>query len=649
MDLGIDILGIRFLVGDLRFLVPYQAEYSLPLVLLSYLFAFTGSFAGLTVSGQISAAQTKVEKLFWLVLGACALGGAVWSMHFIGMLAYQLPIEIKYATTLTIISLLPSIGASFVVLWLLSRNSLAGYVYIIGGVVTGAGIGLMHFIGMEAMRANASMGYDPVLFVLSIVVAVTLAIIALFAKDKASLYFKRYGKLAARLVAAAIMALAISGMHYTAMTSITFYEGMLCAKGGETLNGDSLYRIVFVAMFGFILLVLLAAKTQGNRAKANLLSAIIKNNMDGIIITNQQGIITLFSPAAERLFGYRSDEIIGQRFSNLIPNNKRKKYDYLLSKYGIKLYKKFIGRNREIDIQIKNGKIVPVEIGITEVQLGQEAIFSATVRDITQRRSMEQTEKQAVKELSNALDQQKKLNQVQREFVAMASHEFRTPLAIIDSCAQRIHRRKHKLMPEDVDKFSNRTREAVKRMIELVESTLSAERMNAGQLELELDECDPKQVILEICRRQEEMGSNISISTDLDMLPSKILADAGALDQIFTNLMSNAVKYTTSKPIVKIAARCEGADIIIEFSDNGIGIDSADLPRMFERFFRAKTSTGIAGTGIGLNLVKMLVESHGGTISVESEKGVGSTFKVYLPTVMSSPITDQQQVAKVAC
>ena len=175
---GTNILGINFLTGDLSLMVPYAADYSMPLVALSYLFAFFGSLAGLTVSRQLVGAKSRAERVFWLVVGAAALGGAVWSMHFIAMLAYRLPFDVSYNILVTIVSAVPSVGASVVVLYLLSRRTISRTSIVLGGVLTGAGIGAMHFIGMEAMRANASMGYDPTLFALSIVVAVILAIVA---------------------------------------------------------------------------------------------------------------------------------------------------------------------------------------------------------------------------------------------------------------------------------------------------------------------------------------------------------------------------------------------------------------------------------------------------------------------------------------
>ena len=126
---------------------------------------------------------------------------------------------------------------------------------------------------------------------------------------------------------------------------------------------------------------------------------------------------------------------------------------------------------------------------------------------------------------------------------------------------------------------------------------------------------------------------------DLDRLPELIDADRQTLEQVFTNLLSNAVKYAPSAPDIHVSGWEECGNVKIAIRDNGIGIDTEDLPRMFQRYFRARTSTGIAGTGIGLNLVKQIVELHQGSIEVASERGLGSTFTVTLPMKPGSGMT----------
>jgi PAS domain S-box-containing protein len=236
-------------------------------------------------------------------------------------------------------------------------------------------------------------------------------------------------------------------------------------------------------------------------------------------------------------------------------------------------------------------------------------------------------------ELKEALGKEQALNKLQREFVSMASHEFRTPLAIIDGIAQRMKRKvdKAQLTPEDAAQRIEKIRKAVARMTRLMESTLAAASMQEGKIEIAIEPCDIGKVVIEACARQQEISNDHVISCDLAHLPEAIQADAGFLEQVLTNLLSNAVKYAPDAPNIEVKAHTAGDQVVISVRDHGIGIDEDDLCRIGERFFRARTSTGIAGTGIGFNIAKTLVEMHDGAVSVESKKGVGSTFTVRLP------------------
>lgn len=235
--------------------------------------------------------------------------------------------------------------------------------------------------------------------------------------------------------------------------------------------------------------------------------------------------------------------------------------------------------------------------------------------------------------LKKALDREKELNALQREFVSMASHEFRTPLAIIDSTAQRMISRvnQDRLTPDDALGRIDKIREAVQRMTRLMESTLAAARLQEGRIKIEIAPCSPRTIIDNVCRRQQEIARGHDIRWHCETLPKTIEADEGAMEQVLANLLSNAVKYSPEASEIDVTAGVDGLFIEIAVRDSGIGIDEDELDRLGERFFRAKTSTGIEGTGIGLNLVRTLVEMHGGSLAVESRKGKGSTFSVRFP------------------
>jgi len=252
--------------------------------------------------------------------------------------------------------------------------------------------------------------------------------------------------------------------------------------------------------------------------------------------------------------------------------------------------------------------------------------------------------KEKAEELEIALSKEKELNDLQRQFVSMASHEFRTPLAIIDSTAQRLIRLtgKNSLSPENALERFGKIRDSVQRMTRLMESVLTAAKMEEGKINVEIGPCQIAKVINDVCSRQQEIAKAHVISCKLDDIPEIVQADSGALGQVLENLLSNAEKYAPNSPEIKVKAYTELGDVVISVHDEGIGIDEDELDRIGERFFRAKTSAGTPGTGIGLNLSIKLLELHGGSLRVESRKLIGSTFTIRIPIAGPQPSESSQ-------
>jgi PAS domain S-box-containing protein len=250
-------------------------------------------------------------------------------------------------------------------------------------------------------------------------------------------------------------------------------------------------------------------------------------------------------------------------------------------------------------------------------------------------------------ELERMLDQERHINTLQRQFVSMASHEFRTPLAVIDGAAQRLVRRKEAITPEFIAEKTELIRSSVSRMLELMESILAAGRLDHGRITIVQKPVSLSEIIATCSSRQESIRHSHRFLLDLDRLPPIICADRTALEQIFSNLFSNAVKYAPNSPDVHVTGWQDGDHVHVTIRDEGIGIDADDLPRMFQRYFRARSSSGIAGTGIGLNFVKQIVELHNGTIAVASEKGIGTTFSLKLP-IAADRNDDEKDVRAIA-
>lgn len=250
--------------------------------------------------------------------------------------------------------------------------------------------------------------------------------------------------------------------------------------------------------------------------------------------------------------------------------------------------------------------------------------------DITQRKAQEQ-------QLAESMTREREASAQQRRFVAVAAHEFRTPLTIIDGAAQRLMRNAERIAPEDLIVRVEKIRAAVTRMAQLIDMMLNSARLDAGNLEACFVKLDIVGLVAAIAQRQEGVASEFKISVASDPASLEIVGDTRLLDQVFTNLIANAVKYSgTSRRIdVAIDRGADGARVTVR--DFGIGVPADEVPKLFTRFFRATTAKGIPGTGIGLNLVKELVALHGGDVRVESRVGAGTTITVLLPLTARPP------------
>jgi len=215
----------------------------------------------------------------------------------------------------------------------------------------------------------------------------------------------------------------------------------------------------------------------------------------------------------------------------------------------------------------------------------------------------------------------------------MASHEFRTPLTTVDAHARRLIKMGDRVVPNEVAERSGKIRRAVQRMTHLIENLLSSSRlMDANApLGLELVAVDLGVLLHEVAQLHRDMTPNARISERFETAHLPVIGDAKLLFQVFSNLLSNAIKYSPRGADIEIAAHCLEREVTVTVVDRGMGIPAPNLPHLFERYFRGSNVSGIVGTGIGLYLVKVVVELHGGSVEVESREDEGSHFTVRLP------------------
>jgi two-component system, OmpR family, sensor kinase len=235
--------------------------------------------------------------------------------------------------------------------------------------------------------------------------------------------------------------------------------------------------------------------------------------------------------------------------------------------------------------------------------------------------------------LAEKLAAEQRLTQLQRNFVSMASHEFRTPLTIIDGHAQRLVNASDRLGPNDVAERAGRIRSAVVRITSVIDKLIDSARLIEGDAELYFHptEIDLRALLSEVCRLHREVVPRAYIIENFGNLPLPIVGDRKLLFQAFSNLLSNAIKYSPDGGLVKVSAMAASGQATVVIEDRGVGIPEKDIERLFERYFRGGNVAGIVGTGVGLYLVKTVVDLHCGDIAVESQVGRGSRFTVRLP------------------
>lgn len=369
--------------------LPVNGSHNPGLVVLSYCVALLASYTAILTLERVQIYQSKVARYSWLVVSAVISGIGVWSMHFIGMLAFELQLPMSHGVLLTLISVIPAIVGSFIAMKIqVSLSSISAT--LVAGTVLGAGIGLMHYTGMAAMEMPAHLRYDPLWFVLSVVVAVSLGIIALLAyrhykKSERTNWFKRRS---AQIVVAAIIALAISGMHYTAMIAASFYPTRE-PDAVFTGHGNWLAYVVGVGSCLTALMAIIASQIDRRlqqqqklaQMSAEQLYEVISAIDDGLLLFDEHNRVLLANQAFTRLTGDDLDRIKG---SKLNIEDYIEHADKLLENIKSSLARRVAWQGK-VNVRKRSGKTFPVRLSISEVRYNQqkERHFVATATDIS--------------------------------------------------------------------------------------------------------------------------------------------------------------------------------------------------------------------------------------------------------------------------
>jgi PAS domain S-box-containing protein len=343
---------------------------------------------------------------------------------------------------------------------------------------------------------------------------------------------------------------------------------------------------------------------------------------DAMVVVNPSGEIVLLNVQAEKQFGYSRDELVGQKVKNIIPEGfaERLVADALRSAEDALAQQ--IGTGIELTARRKNGSNFPIELMLSPLESAEGVLVTAAIRDITTRKGAE----------ANLLDKVEELNRSNEElgqFAYIASHDLQEPLRMVASYTQLLARRYKGKLDTDADEFIAFAVDGASRMQRLIQDLLAYSRVGTkGQDLLDVSSEGALQQALNNLRSAiEDSGALVTH----DPLPA-VLADDMQLIQLFQNLVGNAIKYQgPGVPKIHISVARNGANKwLFSVKDNGLGIDSQYFEKIFGMFQRLHKREEFAGTGIGLAICKKIVERHGGSISVQSQPGHGSTFQFAL-------------------
>jgi signal transduction histidine kinase len=252
--------------------------------------------------------------------------------------------------------------------------------------------------------------------------------------------------------------------------------------------------------------------------------------------------------------------------------------------------------------------------------------------------------------LQEKLEEEQRLTLLQRNFVSMASHEFRTPLGIIDGHAQRMISMRERLTAAELAERARKIRNAVRRMTQLIANLIGSSRVIDDRIGFSYHpaQVDLGALVRDAAHLQQELTPDAQLIVGPVEGPHMVYGDAGLISQVLGNLVSNAVKYSPSGGPVGLTCTRDGDEIAVVIEDHGIGIPDADRQRVFERYYRGSNTSGIVGSGVGLYLVKTIIELHQGTITLDSRENEGSRFTVRLPAIRPQLRRNESEAAIIS-
>ncbi len=619
--------------------------YDLQLVMLSYIAAFISSYIALEITSYLrNPTNSKLSIWVWFICGGIVMGAGIWSMHFIGMLAFSLPqMTNHYDLFWTGLSLFVAILASTFALALLKIPIVRPQRLALGGIIMGFAIASMHYTGMEAMKVSVDVHYILNIFLLSILIAIVASEAALWLALKSS-QPNTQKRILLKIISALIMAAAICGMHYTGMAAAIFTPKQVNMIMTPAVNPYILaiaiccilFVILTIAVFALAYREAVKEKLQEYVETADLLRNILNSSIEySIVAIDLNGTILSWNAGAKKIYGYEETEMVGKENIQKLSSPKERNSKHMQEFFNTA---RLEGQSKGIFERVrKDGTpfIASAVISIRRDLKGKPIGYLLISKDITEQRKLEEQVKinELLKEKNTQMQESDRLKS---EFLANMSHELRTPLNAIIGFSELMYDEQlgsiNAAQKEGLDDIITSARHLLK----IINDILDMAKFESGKMSFAPQVFDLKTLINEaiasinvLCQKK-----RINLTTAFDESIKDVYLDPSRLKQVIYNLLSNAIKFTSDLGSIQVRVFRESpSHFRLEVEDNGIGIKPEDTDKIFNKFSQLDSSASrkYAGTGLGLSLTKEIVEAQGGKVGVISVPAKGSIFHIILP------------------
>ncbi|HEY3114866.1 MAG TPA: MHYT domain-containing protein [Gemmatimonadaceae bacterium] len=615
-----------------------QKSYSFVLVILSVVVALIGAYVAVEIAQRAHASEGR-RRIAWSCAGALVLGLGIWSMHFVGMLALNLPMLVWYDALALFASIVAAVGGCAIAFIIFNRARVGWPLLAVASVLVGAAIAGMHYTGMAGMRMSGQVIYDPLLVGVSVGVGIILSFAALALTRKLIEAGSKPGTWPKKAGASLLLGLAVAGMHYTGMTAAKFNAGPGNWRPDHDLVLGTYELGLILGIASVALLAIAFAATQFERwttATRSKFENLLDLSPQVVWFAEPDGNITYFNPYWYEYTGLSQKQALGNEWTAAIHPEDRER---VVGSWQSAVRE---GRDYEIELRLRDkdgtycwflarGRPGRDEAGNISAWLGIAV-------DIEERKRAEQEAWAA--------------SQAKSEFLASMSHELRTPLNAIGGYAELLAMGVRGPLNADQAQDIARIRRSQQHLLTLINDVLNFAKVDAGQAEYHITAVPVDEALkdTESMIAPQILAKGLHYTRKGADKNAAVLADPEKLQQIVLNLLSNAVKFTDPGGEITLSSAPRGNCIEIQVADTGGGISAEKLERIFDPFVQAdrRLNQPVQGVGLGLAISRDLAHAMDGEITVQSTPGKGSTFTLSLPRAPRMELADRVPMAEQA-